>query len=200
MTEFLNTYFYGFDTKVYEIVCSLQCSFLNIIAEIFANLGNFRAFLVYAVIALVLCCFKKTRKYGISLAFALAIGSLVTNIILKPWIARPRPYFGLKDTPFWDTYEAFYTYAGSHIESDLSFPSGHTTVAFETSVSVFSTARSDGHKWGYILLLFAIIMGISRIYLCVHYPTDVIAGFLVGTLAGIAGFLISRKITEKAKQ
>lgn len=200
MTEFLNTYFYGFDTKVYEIVCSLQCSFLNIIAEIFANLGNFRAFLVYAVIALVLCCFKKTRKYGISLAFALAIGSLVTNIILKPWIARPRPYFGLKDTPFWDTYEAFYTYAGSHIESDLSFPSGHTTVAFETSVSVFSTARSDGHKWGYILLLFAIIMGISRIYLCVHYPTDVIAGFLVGTLAGIAGFLISRKITKKAKQ
>lgn len=200
MTEFLNTYFYGFDTKVYEIVCSLQCSFLNIIAEIFANLGNFRAFLVYAVIALVLCCFKKTRKYGISLAFALAIGSLVTNIILKPWIARPRPYFGLKDTPFWDTYEAFYTYAGSHIESDLSFPSGHTTVAFETSVSVFSTARSDGRKWGYILLLFAIIMGISRIYLCVHYPTDVIAGFLVGTLAGIAGFLISRKITEKAKQ
>lgn len=200
MTEFLNTYFYGFDTKVYEIVCSLQCSFLNIIAEIFANLGNFRAFLVYAVIALVLCCFKKTRKYGISLAFALAIGSLVTNIILKPWIARPRPYFGLKDTPFWDTYEAFYTYAGSHIESDLSFPSGHTTVAFETSVSVFSTARSDGHKWGYILLLFAIIMGISRIYLCVHYPTDVIAGFLVGTLAGTAGFLISRKITEKAKQ
>lgn len=200
MTEFLNTYFYGFDTKVYEIVCSLQCSFLNIIAEIFANLGNFRAFLVYAVIALVLCCFKKTRKYGISLAFALAIGSLVTNVILKPWIARPRPYFGLKDTPFWDTYEAFYTYAGSHIESDLSFPSGHTTVAFETSVSVFSTARSDGHKWGYILLLFAIIMGISRIYLCVHYPTDVIAGFLIGTLAGIAGFLISRKITEKAKQ
>lgn len=200
MTEFLNTYLYGFDTKVYEIVCSLQCSFLNIIAEIFANLGNFRAFLVYAVIALVLCCFKKTRKYGISLAFALAIGSLVTNIILKPWIARPRPYFGLKDTPFWDTYEAFYTYAGSHIESDLSFPSGHTTLAFETSVSVFSTARSDGHKWGYILLLFAIIMGISRIYLCVHYPTDVLAGFLVGTLAGIAGFLISRKITEKAKQ
>lgn len=199
MADFLNTYFYGFDTKIYELICSLQNEVFNVIANIFANLGNFRAFLIYAAAALALCCFKRTRKYGIAMAFALAIGSLVTNLILKPWIARPRPYIGLKDSPFWDTYEAFYTYAGSHIESDLSFPSGHTTVAFETSVSVFSTARSDGHKWGYILLVFAIIMGISRIYLCVHYPTDVIAGFFIGTLAGIAGFLISRKITDNSK-
>ena len=200
MTDFLNTYFYGFDTRVYELVCGVQNEFLNVVANIFANFGNIRAFLVYVVIALVLCCFKKTRKYGISLAFALAIGSLITNMILKPWIARPRPYVGLKDTPFWNTYEAFYTYAGSHLEGDKSFPSGHTTVAFESSVSLFSTARSDGHKWAYILLVLAVIMGLSRIYLCVHYPTDVIAGFLVGTLAGVGVFLISRQITSAAEK
>ncbi len=199
MAEFLNTYFYGFDTRIYELVCGLQNEVLNTLADIFVYLGNFRAFIIYCIIALALCCFKKTRKYGISMAFALAIGSLVTNVILKPWVARPRPYVGLRDTPFWDTYEAFYTYAGSYVESDLSFPSGHTTVAFETSVSIFSTSRAGGHKWAYILLVFAIVMGISRIYLCVHYPTDVIAGFIVGTLAGVAGFLISRRITNASE-
>ena len=61
MTDFLNTYFYGFDTRVYELVCGVQNEFLNVVANIFANFGNIRAFLVYVVIALVLCCFKKTR-------------------------------------------------------------------------------------------------------------------------------------------
>ncbi len=197
MAEILDSFFYGFDTAIFSAVCSVQNEFLNGVANFCVNLGNMRAYVILLLAAIIMCCFKKTRKYGLAMGFALLIGGLITNIILKPVIARPRPYVGLKDTAFWPIYESFYEFAGSYVEGDLSFPSGHTTIAFETSVSIFSTARSDGKRWAYPLLILAIIIGLSRIYLCVHYPTDVIAGLIVGTLAGLFGFLITRYIYKR---
>lgn len=196
MAEFLDTALHSFDTAIFSFFGSLQCDFLNPIADFITMFGTGIAFAIYAVIAILLIVYKKTRRYGVALAFALAIGGLITNIILKPWIARPRPYVGLMGTDFWDLYRDFYTFVGSPLESDMSFPSGHTTVAFEVAVSTTFVAAEKKNRIRFFLIPFAVLIALSRIYLMVHYPTDVIAGFVVGTLAGALAFLIMKAILD----
>ena len=79
-------------------------------------------------------------------------------------------------------------------ESDKSFPSGHTTAAFGACVPVFLLGNK---RVSWTALLFGLLMGIARIYLCVHYPSDVVAGFLVGTLAGCCAVIIAAKLPHK---
>ena len=150
-----------------------------------------------AVLGLVLCLFKKTRKYGFAIVFAIMIGTLVTNIVVKPMVLRIRPYNTLQNAPIWEEYKQWYMVAGAFSESDYSFPSGHTTAAFEMAVAVALCMRSDGKK-GLSWLLPVIAIGTmgSRIYLMVHYPTDVIGGVLVGTCAGVLGYLISKALCK----
>ena len=79
---------------------------------------------------------------------------------------------------------------GAHAESDKSFPSGHTTAAFSAMTAVFLVGNK---RISWLAFLFGILMGISRIYLGVHYPSDVLGGILVGLIAGsVAVFIISR--------
>ena len=83
---------------------------------------------------------------------------------------------------------------GQHVESDKSFPSGHTTAAFATMVPVFLVGNK---KVSWTALIFAFLMGVSRIYLVVHYPSDVLGGLIVGTIAGILGTLLSQKLPQR---
>ena len=79
---------------------------------------------------------------------------------------------------------------GSHTESDKSFPSGHTTAAFSAMTAIFLVGNK---RVSWLAFLFGILMGISRIYLGVHYASDVLGGILVGLIAGSAAvFIISR--------
>lgn len=197
MADFLDTAFYGFDTAIFAFFGSLQNEALNTVADIVTFFGSSDASLLYAVIAIILLFKRKTRPYGISLILAMLIGGLFTNVLIKPFVARPRPYIGLMDTDFWGEFEAFYKYAGSVIESEFSFPSGHTTLATDVAVALSLTGRKHGNKWLYILLPMALIVALSRIYLCVHYPTDVLCGFISGGLAGFLGYLIGDFINKK---
>lgn len=136
---------------------------------------------IWIAAALVMLCFAKTRRTGMAVAFALIFGLVIGNIILKPTIARIRPYeltgFELL-VPKLDDY---------------SFPSGHTLASFEGAGAMLLTNR----KIGIPALILAIIIAFSRLYLYVHFPTDVIASIILGLLfAYLAVKLTDRIITK----
>lgn len=189
----INTIFYGLDMAVFHFFGSIQSDFLTAIAKIFTAMGSTKYVALMAVMGLVMCFFKRTRKVGFALVFAVIIGTLITNIIVKPAVLRIRPYNTLQgDAEYW----AWYLGAGRLCESDYSFPSGHTTGAFEVATVLFLchfTEKRKGVAW--IFPVAAILTGASRIYLMVHYATDVFAGVIVGIIAGILGFLISKGLT-----
>lgn len=182
--------FYNFDIAVFKFFADIQCSFLTVLAKFFTSFGDEAFVIPMVILGVVLMLFKKTRKYGFALVFAIAVGTIVTNVIAKPAVLRIRPYNTLQDLDF---YWQAYLGAGALSEADYSFPSGHTTAAFEIAVSMFLVFRADGKKkiaWVFPVLA-ACTMG-SRVYLMVHYATDVLGGMIIGTLSGIAGYYIMK--------
>lgn len=186
----LNETFASFDAAITILVHKLYL----LGGDFFTPFFNFISFfgkkgIMLIVLGLVLSLFKPTRKYGTAVLCGLAIGVLITNGILKNIIARPRPYL-YEQSVFYQ----FWLLVGQKVESDLSFPSGHATAAFAAMVPLFILGNK---KVSWLALLFAVLMGISRIYLCVHYPTDVIGGLIVGTFAGIVAVPLAEKFPQK---
>lgn len=188
--QWLNTVFAGFDQgvtsaihKLYELTGGL----LSPLMELISFFGKGGICLILLSLALIL--FQRTRRFGTAMLLGLAIGALFTNLFLKVAVARPRPYADVTGFfyPLWQMM-------GSHTESDMSFPSGHTTAAFASMVPVFLLGNK---RVSWLALVFAFLMGVSRIYLVVHFPSDVLGGLIVGTLAGIAGVWIARRLPEK---
>ena len=186
--------FDSFDMSVFTFFGEhIQSAAMNIVAEIITFFGGSEFVIPMAVAGLVLSFFKKTRKFGLSVLFAVLVGTLLTNLVMKPLFARPRPYVYYAENPL---FMAWYDFAGAHIESDKSFPSGHTTAAFELGVAMFLALNK---KYSWIFPVFSFLVGLSRIYLMVHYVTDVFGGLLVGTFAGIMGYFIMKAIMKNKK-
>lgn len=182
--------FYGFDLAVFEFFGRMQSSFLTFVAKIFTSFGDEAFVIPMIILGAVLMLFKKTRKYGITLFFAIIIGTLITNVIVKPMALRIRPYNTLQGNA---EYWKWYIGAGALSESDYSFPSGHTTAAFEIATAMFLVFRSDGKKklcW--LFPVFALCTMGSRVYLMVHYATDVLCGMIVGIIAGIIAYFLMK--------
>ena len=186
----INSTFAGFDVaittaihKLYEIGGGFFTPFF----EFISILGKGGAFLIF--LSLLLTLYRPTRRFGTAMCLGLALGALVTNCCLKIVIARARPYVDQNSI-----YYQFWQLVGMNTESDKSFPSGHTTATFGACVPVFLVGKK---RVSWTALLFGLMMGIARIYLCVHYPSDVIAGFLVGTLAGCCAVIIAAKLPHK---
>lgn len=184
--------FYQFDIAIFQFFASIQNSFLTVVAKLFTSFGDQAFIIPMVILGIGMLFFKRTRKFGLALVFAILVGTILTNVIIKPAVLRIRPYNTLQDVEF---YWQAYLGAGSLSESDYSFPSGHTTGAFEMAIAVFLVFWSEGKKkiaWVFPALALC-TMG-SRIYLMVHYPTDVLAGMIVGIVAGIAGYYIMKGI------
>ena len=124
---------------------------------------------------------------------AIGLGALLTNVILKNAVARQRPYVQS------EIYAQFHQLVGGKIESDLSFPSGHTTVTMTSMTALFLVCNK---KWSWVGFVFTALMGFSRVYLIVHYPTDVFAAIIVGAITGTAAYFIVKGIYSviKSKQ
>ncbi len=183
----LNDFFAGFDESITLAVHKLYTlagGFFTPFFEGVSVLGKGGIFLI--LLSVLLMLYRPTRRFGTSMLLGLTIGFAITNLFLKVAIARPRPYT--------DTDSVFYQLwltVNQHTESDKSFPSGHMTAACASMIPLVILAR----PWQKILAaLFAILMGLSRIYLCVHFPSDVLGGLIVGLFAGCMAVLIAQKL------
>ncbi len=186
MGERIDSVFYNFDLWVFSFFGNMQCDFLTYVAKLFTSLGDEMFVIPMVLLGIVLCLFKKTRKYGVSIVIAIAVGTIITNVVVKPMFLRVRPYNTLQGVA---EYWGWYTGAGMLSEGDYSFPSGHTTAAFEMATAMFLCFRSDKKKIAWLFPVLAFCVLGSRVYLMVHYATDVLAGLIIGTIAGTIGYL-----------
>ena len=179
----LNAAFYGLDMAVFHFFGSMQNGFFTALAKIFTAMGSTKYVALIAVMGLVMCFFKRTRKVGFALVFAVIIGTLITNIIVKPAVLRIRPYNTLQGNA---QYWAWYLGAGQLCESDYSFPSGHTTSSFAAVIPLFKRDK----RFGAAALVLAVLIAFSRIYVHVHYCTDILFGVVLGVIYGLLGCLV----------
>ena len=187
LLELLNSWAVSFDLPILDwIQANLANPILDKAMPYITMLGD--AGIFWMVVAALLAFTKKYRKIGFGMAFAMAMGLLVCNIILKPLVGRIRPY---------DFQEELGITIKLLIDKqhDFSFPSGHTIASFEACTVMMLGSR----KLGIPATLLAILIAFSRLYLYVHYPTDVIASVILGTLFGVLGYLLSHKLSFSMK-
>ena len=159
-----------------KIACPLLDKVMPIVS-LFGDKGIF-----WISLSVIFLIFKKTRPLGLSMAFALSLGFICGNIAVKNLVARTRPY----------EYNTEINLLVSKL-SDYSFPSGHTLASFEAAVCIFIRYK----KWGIAALALAFAIALSRLYLYVHFPSDVLAGMVLGTVFAIIGTLITNKIYKR---
>lgn len=143
---------------------------------------------IWIILCLILLLFKRTRKAGFCGLIALLINLLITNVTLKPMIGRVRPYEQFNDLLLL-----------LEKQKDFSFPSGHTSSSFAAAWAIFQMDR-DGVKrkiLGMAVMFLAIWIAWSRLYVAVHFPTDVLAGALIGIFsAWAAGKIIQAVLSQ----
>ena len=190
---------YGFDTALYSFFWKFQNPMTIGLAEICQRMGDKTAYIICLVVALILCVPKVTRKYGVAMVVGFLVAYLVVNVIIKPGVGRPRPYVTLQQTPFWETYEPHWKNAGSPLEDDDSFPSGHTSLNFTIFTALTALLLKEKKKWAWLLMIIPFVVGFTRIIRCVHYPSDVVGGMIFGIAAGLIGNC-SRRSSKRSIQ
>lgn len=150
----------------------------NVIMTTWSRLGD--SGLIFIAISLLMLFFAKTRRAGTLSLCSMLLGLGVTNGVVKHLVARARPWVVMQD------------WAPLLYSSDPnSFPSGHTSAAFAFAVALCLNLKS---RWGRALALAAaVLMGLSRVYVGVHFPTDVLAGAALGTIYAVVCTAVYRK-------
>ncbi len=162
---------------------TLHCGFLDFLMPLITLFGEDGIF--WIAMALILTAIPKTRKIGFGMVLALALDYLLCNLLIKPLVARPRPWThrpGLEEE----------LKLLVKLPTDYSFPSGHTAASFASASAIFFRTR----KWGVPALILAALIGLSRLYLYVHFPTDVLCGALLGILCGFAAVWMVRQLRQ----
>lgn len=157
--------------------------FMDFIVPKITALGN--GGFIWIAIGVCLLITKKYRKTGIFVLVGLLIGLIIGNGIVKNVVARPRPCWINPDFPLLIP-----------CPTDFSFPSGHT----QSSMIAATILTMANKKWGYVVIPLAVLISLSRLYLYVHFPSDILAGAIMGITIGAVTFIAGNKITEKIKK
>lgn len=158
---------------------NMRTEWMTVIMKAITRLGDGGC--LWIVLAVMLLVIGKTRKVGFASAVALIITFVTVNLGIKNFVARTRPY---------EVIEGLTRLVGE--QSDFSFPSGHSAHAFAVGVVILIMMP---RKIGVPIFVISVLMAYSRLYVGVHYPTDVIAGALIGTIIAFVSVLIVNKIS-----
>lgn len=188
MTDFFGILAEGFDLPILDwIAAQLACPALDLLMPLITMLGDGGIF--WIAVAVVMLIVPKYRRTGLGMAFALIMGLLVCNVTMKPLLARIRPYdYQLEH--FGRTIALLV--AAPH---DYSFPSGHTLASFEAATVMFLNHK----KLGIPALILASLIAFSRLYLYVHYPTDVLFAVIMGIAFAWIGSKLAHKVMDAWK-
>ena len=158
----------------------IRCAFLDVVMPFITRLCDDGE--IWILIGVVLLFFKKYRKFGIFVLVGMLLGSLIGNEILKPIIARPRPCHIYEMLP-----EMLVD-----IPKSYSFPSGHTT----SSVIAATVLMRANKKFGFFAVPLAFLIAFSRMYLFVHFPSDILGGAVLGVLVGYFTVTFGNKLWD----
>ena len=193
MAEIINQFFSGFDLEIarfYNILAISAGDFFTPLAKIITFLGE--KGIIFFLLGAVLLLFKNTRKAGICMIGAVGLGAILSNLILKNAVARPRPFNSFP-------YSVWWVDAGSAIDDGFSCPSGHVT---GIATALISLVLTRGKKHLITAGVGITAMAFARNYLMVHYASDVIFSVIVSVVAVVVAYLITNlilKICEKNK-
>lgn len=170
------------ELAILDAIQGLRSPALDFVMKYVTHLGD--AGLLFIILTALLLGFKKTRIYGAVCASALALDVLSVNIIIKPLVARARPFTLRPDLLLLIAQPL-----------DFSFPSGHTALAFAFASAIGAYSKKY-QLWAYVL---AGLIAFSRLYLYVHFPSDILVGAAIGLLCGYLARLIWRRSLKKLK-
>lgn len=177
------SYLFSLDKALLELFSQgIKNGFFDVLMPFVSSINNQGDIWIALAILLMINKNTKIRRLGITVLIALAFGAILGEQILKNLIARTRPIS-----------EEFNFNFIVNLPKSYSFPSGHTTSSFAAfGAFLFSEAR-----YKYWVLLLASLIGFSRIYLHVHYPSDIIGGIVLGLLCGWAAVRIGKAFFRK---
>jgi membrane-associated phospholipid phosphatase len=139
--------------------------------------------ILWVTLTALLLVFRKTRRVGCVLAAALLIDAVLCNLLLKPLVARIRPCDILTEVQLLIPHP-----------DDFSFPSGHTAASFASVTALWLAGKK---QWAMAALPVGVLIAFSRMYLCVHYPTDILGGVILGAACGWAGAWLVKKAERR---
>lgn len=170
----------GTEIRILDWIQSFRTPTMDILLCFITKLGN--AGMIWILLASILLLIPRKRKNGVILATALCVDIFLCNGILKNLFCRIRPC---------DVNTSVQILIAR--PNDFSFPSGHTAASFATVTALYLAGEQKIWK---LALVFAVLMAFSRLYLYVHYPTDIFGGIIVGIAAGYIGYRIVRKLQK----
>lgn len=164
------------------IITNLRETWLTPIMTFITSLGNAGA--IWIFLSLILLIRPNTRRCGMAMLTALLLGLLIGNAGLKNIIARPRPFAAYPDImPLVMPIDPF------------SFPSGHTLSSFCAASACFAYHKKAGAACG----VLALLIGFSRLYVGVHYPSDVLGGMILGIVLGFVSAYFVNKVSDSVR-
>lgn len=162
------------------IQANLKSEVLDWIMPIITALGDGGIF--WILLGVICLAFTKSRKMGAQMLLAMALGFVIGNLGLKIIIARQRPY----------------TFNESILllikePSDFSFPSGHTLASFAAAITIFFYQK----KFGIAALILAALIAFSRLYLYVHFPSDILGGLILAVFVAYVAKIIVKILNDR---
>lgn len=175
------------DLWVFNALERIRFPLLDRVIHVITLLGD-NAF-IWILLAVVLLCIKRTRNMGMAVSLALVLSGVLCNLLLKNIIERARPFNAL---------DGLSIIALTTPPSGFSFPSGHASASIAAAVACLRASKNTALPRCVLVsvVILAVLIAFSRVYLHVHYLTDVLSGIVIGLLCGFAAAAITTRFRK----